>query len=46
LNEDDSGTIGSRLVFEAVLAFLETVRPLLDGLDPNDVCSINGIDLV
>jgi hypothetical protein len=37
---------GSGLVFEAVLAFLETVRQLLDGSESNDTFFINKIDLV
>jgi hypothetical protein len=36
--------IGSRLFSEAVLAFLETMRRLLDVSGPNDSFSINGVD--
>jgi hypothetical protein len=34
------------LIFEAVLAFLETLDRLLDGPEPNDACSINEINLM
>jgi hypothetical protein len=36
----------SGLVFEAVLAFFETVHPSLNGPEPNDACYINGINPV
>jgi hypothetical protein len=36
---------GSELVFEAVIASLETVRQFLDDPEPNDAFSINGIDV-
>jgi hypothetical protein len=36
----------SEHVFEVVLAFVETVRQLLDDLESTNACSINEIDLV
>jgi hypothetical protein len=38
-------TTGSGVVFEAVLAFPETVGRLLDGLEPNQPFSIRRVDL-
>jgi hypothetical protein len=38
-------TTGSRFVFKAVFAFLETVCSLLDDPKPNDTFSINRVDL-
>jgi hypothetical protein len=39
-------TTASGLVFEVVLAFVETGRPFLDSSEPSDACTITEIDLM